>query len=183
MAEDSPAALCRRLDLQLDGDRRTVQRPRGRSIDHSPPSTRARGRRKSKAVAGRQGRALRDRPADPVCEKCPHTLRRSDRGHRGEHQGVGLDDASAGGRGWYPVSQRLRDPRLGPRRLGEGRRGGRRGAHGPEAQCPGPLRARHLAAGRPPVERSLAPSPPRRPGGLFITRRAWPATRPCSPSC
>src|SRR5580704_5413334 len=33
MAEDSPAALCRRLDLQLDGDRRTVQRPRGRPID------------------------------------------------------------------------------------------------------------------------------------------------------
>jgi len=41
MAEDSPAALCRRLDLQLDGDRRTVQRPRGRPIDHSPPFTRA----------------------------------------------------------------------------------------------------------------------------------------------
>jgi hypothetical protein len=28
-------------NLQLDGDRRTVQRPRGRPIDHSPPFTRA----------------------------------------------------------------------------------------------------------------------------------------------
>ena len=40
---------------------------------------RARGCRKSKAVVGRQGRAVGDRSADPVREKCPHTLRRSDR--------------------------------------------------------------------------------------------------------
>jgi hypothetical protein len=37
-----------------------------------------------------------DRSADPVREKCPHTLRRSDRRDRREHQGVGLDDAAAG---------------------------------------------------------------------------------------
>src|ERR1700722_5559783 len=60
---------------------------------------RARGCRKSKTVAGRQGRALADRSADPVCEKCPHTLGRSDRRDSREHQGVGLDDAGAGGRG------------------------------------------------------------------------------------
>jgi hypothetical protein len=39
----------------------------GRSIN----GTSARWRRKSKAVAGRQGRALGDRSADPVCQKCP----------------------------------------------------------------------------------------------------------------
>src|ERR1700720_3575392 len=63
---------------------------------------RARGGRKSKTVAGRQGRALGDRSADPVCQKCsdPHGCpgRRDSR----EHQGVGLDDAGAGGRGWRP---------------------------------------------------------------------------------
>jgi hypothetical protein len=40
---------------------------------------RARGCRKSKTVAGRQGRALGDRSADPIREKCPHTLRRAGR--------------------------------------------------------------------------------------------------------
>src|SRR3984893_12177546 len=54
---------------------------------------------KSKAVAGRQGRAVGDRPADPVCEKRQDPLGRSNCGNRGEHQGVGLDDAGAGGRG------------------------------------------------------------------------------------
>src|SRR5580704_4333352 len=51
--------------------------------------------RKSKAVAGGQGRTVVDRSADPVREKCPHTLRRSDRRDSREHQGVGLDDAGA----------------------------------------------------------------------------------------
>jgi hypothetical protein len=58
--------------------------------------------RKSKAVAGGQGRTVVDRSADPVREKCPHTLRRSDRRDSREHQGVGLDDAGAGGRGRWP---------------------------------------------------------------------------------
>jgi hypothetical protein len=49
---------------------------------------RASRRRKSKAVAGRQGRALGDRSADPVCEKRPDALGCSDRGHRGKHQGI-----------------------------------------------------------------------------------------------
>src|ERR1700731_247440 len=60
---------------------------------------RARRLGKSKAVAGGQGRTVVDRSADPVREKCPHTLRRSDRRDSREHQGVGLDDAGAGGRG------------------------------------------------------------------------------------
>jgi len=68
----------------------------------SPPSTRARARAcrlgKSKAVAGRQGRALGDRPADPVCEKRTDPHGCPDCGHRRKRQGVGLDDASAGGR-------------------------------------------------------------------------------------
>ena len=58
--------------------------------------------RKSKAVAGRQGQAVGDRSADPVCQKCtdPHGCagRRDSR----KHQGVGLDDAGAGGRGRWP---------------------------------------------------------------------------------
>jgi hypothetical protein len=84
--------------------RQRGRRPAGKSANTSPPPTRARARarwrRKSKTLAGRQGRALVDRSADPVCEKrqdphgCPG--RRDSR----EHQGVGLDDAGAGGRGW-----------------------------------------------------------------------------------
>src|SRR5580704_515208 len=94
---------------------------------HFPPlAARARPRasrgRKSKAVAGRQGRAVVDRPADPVCEKCPHPHGRPGRGDRGEHQGVGLDDASAGGRGRNggrrnavgSSSTTTRTPRTGP---------------------------------------------------------------------
>jgi hypothetical protein len=60
---------------------------------------RARRLRKSKTVAGRQGRALADRAADPVCEKRADPHGCSDRGHSGEHQGMGLDDAGAGLRG------------------------------------------------------------------------------------
>src|ERR1700736_2358189 len=59
-----------------------------------------RWRRKSKAVASRQGRAVVDRPADPVCQCTdPHGCagRRDSR----EHQGVGLDEPGAGGRGWW----------------------------------------------------------------------------------
>src|SRR5580692_10315259 len=58
---------------------------------------------KSKAVAGRQGRALGDRPADPVCEKRTDPHGCPDCGHRRKRQGVGLDDASAG-------SERRRSP-------------------------------------------------------------------------
>jgi hypothetical protein len=60
----------------------------------------ARGGRKSKTVAGRQGRAVGDRPADPVCEKRHDPYGCPDRRDSREHQGVGLDDAGAGGRGW-----------------------------------------------------------------------------------
>src|SRR5580704_3491484 len=60
---------------------------------------RASRRRKSKAVAGRQGRAVGDRSADPIREKCTDPHGCPGRGDRGEHQGVGLDDAGAGGRG------------------------------------------------------------------------------------
>ena len=52
-----------------------------------------------KAVACRQGRAVGDRSADPVCAQRADAHRRSDRRDRREHQGVGLDVASAGGRG------------------------------------------------------------------------------------
>src|ERR1700680_2452115 len=37
------------------------------------PRARARGCRKSKAVAGRQGGAVVDRSADPVCPECSHS--------------------------------------------------------------------------------------------------------------
>jgi hypothetical protein len=62
---------------------------------HARP--RARGRRKSKTVAGGQGRALADRSADPVCEKRAHPHGRSDRRDSRQHQGVGLDEP---GRWW-----------------------------------------------------------------------------------
>ena len=55
-------------------------------MDRARP--RASRRRKSKAVAGGQGRALGDRSADPVCEKRQDPLGRSNCGNRGEHQGV-----------------------------------------------------------------------------------------------
>src|SRR6202011_4372643 len=53
---------------------------------------RAGGGRESKAVAGRQGRGLGDRPADPVCQKCTDPHGCPGRRDRGKHQGVGLDD-------------------------------------------------------------------------------------------
>jgi hypothetical protein len=69
----------------------------------APVSARARPRArrlgKSKAVAGRQGRALGDRPADPVRQKCTDPHGCPGRRDRREHQGVGLDDAGAGRRG------------------------------------------------------------------------------------
>src|ERR1700730_9088839 len=113
------------------GARPGAGRPARKSANTSPVSARARprarGGRKSKTVAGRQGRAVGDRSADPTREKCPHTIRRAGRGDRGEHQGVGLDDAGAGWRG------RRSDcgPRQGARRPaarhrqdpGNGRRG------------------------------------------------------------
>src|SRR3984893_8538277 len=107
----------------------------------SPPSARARPRarwrRKSKAVASRQGRAVVDRPADPVCQKCtdPHGCagRRDSR----EHQGVGLDEPGAGGRGWWadrgprqdtrrPAARHRRDPGDGGRGLERGAKAGLR---------------------------------------------------------
>jgi hypothetical protein len=64
------------------GARPGAGRPARKSANTSPPSSRARPRargwRKSKAVAGRQGRAVADRPADPVCKKCPGPLGCSD---------------------------------------------------------------------------------------------------------
>jgi hypothetical protein len=82
----------------------------------SPLSARARPRasrrRKSKTVAGGQGRAVVDRSADPVREKCPDPHGCPGRRDRGKHQGVGLDDAGAGGRGWRPD----RGPRQDTRR-------------------------------------------------------------------
>jgi FMN phosphatase YigB (HAD superfamily) len=56
------------------GARPGAGRPARKSPNTSPPygacaRPRARGGRKSKTVAGRQGRAVGDRPADPVCEK------------------------------------------------------------------------------------------------------------------
>jgi len=125
------------------GARPGAGRPARKSANTSPVSARARprarGGRKSKTVAGRQGRAVGDRSADPIREKCPHTLRRAGRGDRGEHQGVGLDDAGAGWRG------RRSDcgPRQGARRPaarhrqdpGNGRRGLDRGAEA--GLCPG----------------------------------------------
>src|SRR5580693_1802016 len=87
---------------------------------------RARGGGKSKTVAGRQGRALGDRSADPIREKCSDPHGCPGRRDRREHQGVGLDDASAGGRGRWadcgprqdtrrPAARQRRDP-------GDGRR-------------------------------------------------------------
>ena len=118
------------------GARPGAGRPARKSANTSPPSARARprarGHRKSKTVAGRQGRAVGDRPADPVCQKCadPHAC--PGRGDRGEHQGVGLDDAGAGGRGRradcgpredtrHPAARHRRGP-------GDGRCGVERGA-------------------------------------------------------
>jgi hypothetical protein len=63
-------------------------------------------------VAGRQGRALGDRSADPVCEKRPDPHGCPGRGDRGKHQGVGLDEPGAGGRGRWPDC----GPRQGARR-------------------------------------------------------------------
>jgi hypothetical protein len=56
------------------GARPGAGRPARKSANTSPPSARARARARvgsenQRAVAGRQGRALGDRPADPVCEK------------------------------------------------------------------------------------------------------------------
>src|ERR1700736_6069366 len=101
-----------------------------------PLSRRARPRAsrrwKSKAVAGRQGRAVVDRSADPVCQKCTDPHGCPGRGNRGEHQGVGLDDAGAGGRGRWPdrgPCQDTRRPAARHRRdPGDGRRGVDRGA-------------------------------------------------------
>jgi hypothetical protein len=76
----------------------------------------ARGGRKSKTVAGRQGRAVGDRPADPVCEKRHDPYGCPDRRDSREHQGVGLDDAGAGGRGWRSDCGPRQDTR---RRSGE----------------------------------------------------------------
>jgi hypothetical protein len=63
----------------------------GLSLSRRARAPSARSRRKSRAVG--------DRSADPVCQKCadPHGCagRRDSR----EHQGMGLDDAGAGGRG------------------------------------------------------------------------------------
>ena len=107
-----------------------------KSANTSPLSARARPRasrrRKSKTVAGGQGRAVVDRSADPVREKCPDPHGCPGRRDRGKHQGVGLDDAGAGGRGWRPdrgPRQDTRRPAARHRRdPGDGRRGLERGA-------------------------------------------------------
>src|SRR6202035_5534283 len=63
-----------------------------------------------------------DRSADPVCQKCTDPHGCAGRGDRGEHQGVGLDEPGAGGRGWRadrgpredtrrPAARHRRDPR------------------------------------------------------------------------
>jgi hypothetical protein len=80
---------------------------KGKSANTSPPSTRARARARETAGNERpwpadKGRAVGDRSADPVCQKCPHPHRCPGRRDRGEHQGMGLDDAGAGGRGRWP---------------------------------------------------------------------------------
>jgi hypothetical protein len=68
-----------------------------------------------------------DRSADPVREKCPDPHGCPGRRDRGKHQGVGLDDAGAGGRGWRPdrgPRQDTRRPAARHRRdPGDGRRG------------------------------------------------------------
>src|SRR5580693_2039237 len=118
------------------GARPGAGRPARKSTNTSTVSARARPRAsrlgKSKAVAGRQGRALGDRPADPVCEKRTDPHGCPDCGHRRKRQGVGLDDASAGGRGWWPdrgPRQDTRRPAARHRRdPGDGRRGLERGA-------------------------------------------------------
>ena len=59
------------------GARPGAGRPARKSANTSPPSARARprarGYRKSKAVAGGQGRTVVDQSADPVREKCTDT--------------------------------------------------------------------------------------------------------------
>src|SRR5580700_2584767 len=89
------------------GARPGAGRPAGKSANTSPPSTRARARARETAGNERpwpadKGRAVGDRSADPVCQKCPHPHRCPGRRDRGEHQGMGLDDAGAGGRGRWP---------------------------------------------------------------------------------
>ena len=85
------------------------------------------------------GRALADRAADPVCEECPHPLGCADCGHRGKHQGVGLDDAGAGGRGRRsdcgPCSRARRPAARHRRDPGDGGCGLERGAKA--GLCPG----------------------------------------------
>jgi len=85
------------------GARPGAGRPARKSANTSPPSARARprarGYRKSKAVAGGQGRTVVDQSADPVREKCTDTHGCPGRRDSRKHQGMGLDDAGAGGRG------------------------------------------------------------------------------------
>ena len=84
----------------------------------SPPSTRARPRArrlgKSKAVAGRQGRALGDRAADPIGKKCPDSCAGSNRGSSGKCQGMGLDDECAAPAAPLPPPNAARASRRGP---------------------------------------------------------------------
>ena len=74
------------------GARPGAGRKAGKSTNTSPPSARARPRarwrRKSKAVAGRQGRAVVDRPTDPVCQKCTDQIARQymKQEHPGEYR-------------------------------------------------------------------------------------------------
>jgi hypothetical protein len=108
---------------------------------------RARGHRKSKTVAGRQGRALANRSADSIREKRPHPHGCPGRRDSRQHQGVWLDDAGAGGRGRRSdcgPRQGARGPAARHRRdSSHGRRGLERGAE--TGLCPS---FQNIAGGR-----------------------------------
>jgi hypothetical protein len=76
-------------------------------------------------MAGRPGRAVDDRPANPICEELPGALRGSDRAACGEHEGVGLDESGArrrGGRSYSWPRKASRGPPAWHRRgSGDGR--------------------------------------------------------------
>jgi hypothetical protein len=59
-----------------------AQKALGRCIDARAHNARARG---TGSWAGGSGRALADRPADPVCEKFPDPFRGSNRASCGKH--------------------------------------------------------------------------------------------------
>ena len=121
------------------------------------------------------------RSADPVCEKRPDPHGCPGRGHRGKHQGVGLDEPGAGGRGRWPD----RGPRQGARRPAARHRrdpgdGGRRLERGSEARpCPGRQpahRAPSLYQGTPTTPTGARKQPPRAAGRAGGGRRMGEAS-------